>query len=313
MTELKTPNTGLPLLAPGQGLKYITVNESLLALDKLVQLSVKAELNAPPEGCTEHDIYLVGSSPIDTFANHSARLAAWQNGQWIFIMPKAGWRVYNQEQDDTLIFDGSNWKSQLSSRLFGINAEANETNRLSVNSEAVLFNHNGQNSRVTVNKAHVNDTASILYQIGFSGRAEIGLSGSDVLQIKVSPDGAQWVDALTVDPGSGVVSCPQGLLIAGEAAAVENDLSGQIQFKGEIGDLADLDNFQSTGIYHQTSNILAENGINYPVAKAGLLSVVANGLMIFQTFHVWSGAGATANRFHIRGAYNGVWGAWREI
>lgn len=80
----------------------------------------------------------------------------------------------------------------------GINTTADTTNRLSVNSDAVLFNHNGTNSQVKVNKSATGNTASHLFQVGFSGRAEFGLIGSDDFQMKTSPDGSSFVTGLTI-------------------------------------------------------------------------------------------------------------------
>jgi Protein of unknown function (DUF2793) len=71
-------------------------------------------------------------------------------------------------------------------------ATADATNRLSINSPASLFNHTGAGHKVKVNKAAAIDTGSFLFQTGFSGRAEFGLTGSDDFQIKVSADGAAW-------------------------------------------------------------------------------------------------------------------------
>ena len=53
--------------------------------------------------------------------------------------------------------------------------------------------------QVKLNKEALTDTASILFQTGFSGRAEIGLAGGDGLSLKVSADGAAWNTALSAD------------------------------------------------------------------------------------------------------------------
>jgi hypothetical protein len=80
----------------------------------------------------------------------------------------------------------------------GINTDPDATNKLSVNSAAVLFNHNGASSQVKVNKAANGDTASHLFQVGFSGRAEFGLVGSNDFQMKTSPDGSAFTTGLTI-------------------------------------------------------------------------------------------------------------------
>ena len=82
-------------------------------------------------------------------------------------------------------------------------ATADATNRFSLNAPASLFNHAGAGHQVKVNKAATTDTGSFLFQTGFSGRAEFGLTGSDDFQIKVSPDGSVWNNALAIEAASG--------------------------------------------------------------------------------------------------------------
>lgn len=95
--------------------------------------------------------------------------------------------------------------------LLGVNATADATNKLAVASSAVLFNNVGNGVQVKVNKAAAADTASFLFQTGFSGRAEFGTTGDDDFHFKVSADGATWFEAFTINRTNGVVSLPQGL------------------------------------------------------------------------------------------------------
>lgn len=118
-------------------------------------------------------------------------------------------------------------------------ASADATNRLSINAPASLFNHAGAGHQVKVNKAAATDTGSFLFQTGFSGRAEFGLTGSDDFQIKVSADGATWFDALQLERTSGRVSVMAALQLnplAGDPGTVaDGDLwynSGTGTFRG---------------------------------------------------------------------------------
>jgi hypothetical protein len=90
----------------------------------------------------------------------------------------------------------------------GINATADTTNRLAVSSPASLFNHDGGGHQVKVNKNVATDTASFLFQDGFSGRAEIGLAGDDDFRFKVSSDGSSWHDGIKIDRTTGRVDFP---------------------------------------------------------------------------------------------------------
>ena len=90
--------------------------------------------------------------------------------------------------------------------MLGINTVADEVNRLAVASEASLFSHDGAGHQVKVNKAAASDTASLLFQTGWSGRAEMGTTGTDAFALKVSADGVVWRTALEADPATGIVT-----------------------------------------------------------------------------------------------------------
>lgn len=88
----------------------------------------------------------------------------------------------------------------------GINTAHDSGNRLAVSSPASLFTHEGAGHQVKLNKASAADTASLLFQTDFSGRAEMGTAGQDDFAIKVSADGSSWTTALAFDAASGMAS-----------------------------------------------------------------------------------------------------------
>ena len=100
----------------------------------------------------------------------------------------------------------------------GINASADTTNRLAVSAPATLFNNAGNGHQIKINKSASGDTASMLFQTGWSGRAEMGLAGNDAFSIKVSPDGGAWQTGLTISP-QGVVALPCQPLVRASLAA----------------------------------------------------------------------------------------------
>ena len=99
----------------------------------------------------------------------------------------------------------------------GINTAADPANPFSATLNAALFNalattYGGAGDvRVKLNKQTAANDASLLFQDNFSGRVEIGLTGDDNLHVKVSADGATWIDALDVNAGSGLVTLAAGL------------------------------------------------------------------------------------------------------
>ena len=86
----------------------------------------------------------------------------------------------------------------------GIGTAADPSNPLSVYGAAALFN--GTNFNVTVNKAAAGDTASLIFEDGFSGRAQMGLAGSDNFSFKVSPNGSTWTTAIALDAATGAAT-----------------------------------------------------------------------------------------------------------
>ncbi|MEP3672041.1 MAG: hypothetical protein ABJM86_03710, partial [Hyphomicrobiales bacterium] len=79
------------------------------------------------------------------------------------------------------------------------NANADMQNRLSINSLGSLFNHDGNDHRLVINKATETDIGSMIFQTGFSGRAELGLPGDNNFSINVTPDGENWQSGLVLD------------------------------------------------------------------------------------------------------------------
>ncbi|MGO9008079.1 MAG: hypothetical protein ACLQIQ_08540 [Beijerinckiaceae bacterium] len=105
----------------------------------------------------------------------------------------------------------------------GIGTAADPNNPLSVYGPSALFN--GTNFNVTVNKAASGDTASFIFEDGFSGRAQIGLCGDDNFHFKVSANGSTWYDALDITDSSGLVTANFGLTVTGKTLTAASTTS----------------------------------------------------------------------------------------
>ena len=82
-----TPKLGLPLIAASQAQKHVTMNESLYALDALMQTTVlDKDLSAPPGSPNDGDAYLVDSGASGTWVGQSGNVAAFYNGLWTFFV-----------------------------------------------------------------------------------------------------------------------------------------------------------------------------------------------------------------------------------
>lgn len=226
-------NLELPYVQGNQSQKHVTVNDAFRRIDSIVQLTVEDRNRAtPPASPVEGDRHIVSPSASGAWAGHPLEVAAYQDGAWIFFEPKEGWVAYNIDEEALLYFDGSDWEiltavgaSEVVGRL-GVNTTADDTNRLTVQSEAALFTADTTQSvptgdmRVKVNKTGEFDTAAHLFQRNFSGRAEFGLLGSDDFSLKVSPDGSTWTEALSVDADTAQVDFAAVPAVGGEEAFV---------------------------------------------------------------------------------------------
>ena len=213
MTVSQTDNLSLPFIMPSQAQKHVAHNEALLALDAVVQLHIISRIEtAPPATSTDGNRYLVPIGATGDFNGKDGRIAALQDGVYQFYFPQTGWVAYVSSEDRYIYFDGTQWvefagnEVDASFQTLGINASADTINRLVLSSEASLFNHQGNGHQLKINKASSSDTASLIFQTAFSGRAEFGLAGDDHFRIKTSPDGAIFYQSITADSTNGFVS-----------------------------------------------------------------------------------------------------------
>ncbi|MFN4160071.1 MAG: DUF2793 domain-containing protein [Gemmobacter sp.] len=215
-----TPSLSLPLIQPAQAQKHVTHNEALRVLDALVQpVMATRGSNVPPATPEEGDRHIVGPTPTGAWAGRALWIAVFEAGQWFFLEPQEGWRVVVLAEGAEVMFLGGVWQATADRDLrvaaLGINTAPDTFNRLSVAAAASLFSHAGTGGhQVKLNKVAPGDTASLLFQTGFSGRAEMGTTGSDSFAVKVSSDGVVFRDGIEVAAETGVVSMPHGTRVA---------------------------------------------------------------------------------------------------
>ncbi len=196
-----SPRLSLPYLMPAQAQKHVTHNEALRALDGLVQLAVlESGAETPPADPALGATYALGGAPGGAWADQPHALAIWQGEGWLFLSPQPGWRLWDMTGQQMRVWDGAAWGPLPCHRTpqLGVNAEGDANNPLTVSGPATLLTHAGAVHQLKVNKSATSDTASLLYQTGFSGRAEIGLAGADDLTVKLSSDGSTWHDAMVL-------------------------------------------------------------------------------------------------------------------
>ncbi|MEM7663885.1 MAG: DUF2793 domain-containing protein [Pseudomonadota bacterium] len=251
----------LPYILPSQAQKHVTHNEAVRMLDALVQIGV-ADRNRvePPVDPDAGQRHIVSVAAVGEWSGKDNSIAAWQDGAWAFFEPKPGWLVWQEDIGSLLVWSGSAWIAASSSSgggagaaslnpadLVGINTTADSTNKLAVKSDAVLFSHDdvtpgSGDIRHVLNKESESATASILFQTGFSGRAEFGLTQDDNWHVRVTSDGTSWRDALVVDAETARIgvgtNTPEGCLhVAGvdEGLVLENSQASDSAWTIAIG------------------------------------------------------------------------------
>ncbi len=91
-----TPRFGLPLLFAGQAQKEFHVNEAHVLADSLLHCAIEGESASPPPSPMNGDCWLVAANAGGGWAGQSGKLACRQAGNWIFIAPRDGIRLYNR-------------------------------------------------------------------------------------------------------------------------------------------------------------------------------------------------------------------------
>lgn len=107
-----TPRMSLPLLAPAQAQKHVTVNEALARIDGLAQLTLESTVVAtPPAAAPEGAVYAVPPGAVNGWAGQDGMLALSIGGGWVFVPPRRGWRALVLDSGAQAVWDGSEWRT----------------------------------------------------------------------------------------------------------------------------------------------------------------------------------------------------------
>jgi hypothetical protein len=302
-----TLNIGLPLLASGQAQKHVTLNDALLLLDAVAQLSVvSSATTAPPPAPPEGSCYIVPPSASGVWAGQTGRIALFDAGGWTFITPRDGWQAWVQDIAALRFRTGGDWLPLSSDaaafKTIGVNATASTDNRLTVSSPGTLLNHSGQDHRLGINKAGAAATASVLFQSGFTATAEIGSVGSNNLHVRTLSGTEGWRDRLFVNAETGYVGIGttspvlgpvQGSVLHLHAAGGVNDWSATRYTVGSSAGASDgllVGNLGGTAYFwhYQAGSIL------FGTASATRMAITGTG-------QVGIGTAAPTSRLHVDG------------
>jgi hypothetical protein len=230
MTE--TANLGMPFIEGSQAQKHVTHNEALRILDAAIQIGVlDTALTVPPSAPAEGARYIVATGATGDWAGHDNAIAAFEDSAWRFLMPKLGWCAWSAADEVIFVFNGTAWRdlrdlpvALAGTSSVGVNAVAENPNLLTVHSNAALLyaiataDGGSGDARLQISKEGAGDTASVVFSDDFSGRAEFGLVESNAFKLKVSDDGASFIEALAIDQATGNATLSRGVALAGVIA-----------------------------------------------------------------------------------------------
>lgn len=111
MSNENTARLGLPLVQAAQAQKHVTVNEALIKLDALANLTLRSVTRlTPPSVIVEGVCYGIPNNPNGAWQGHVGEIAIGSNGGWVFAQPLRGMQGFIEDQGGNAIFDGSHWR-----------------------------------------------------------------------------------------------------------------------------------------------------------------------------------------------------------
>lgn len=110
-----TQMMGLGLLEPAQAQKHVTVNEALARIDAIAgQQVLSASASVPPASVVDGDRFLLPQGAGNDWAGQDGQIAFRVNGGWEFVVPWVGLRVFDLSTHGWLVYDGTDWRRDLS-------------------------------------------------------------------------------------------------------------------------------------------------------------------------------------------------------
>ncbi|MDT0576538.1 DUF2793 domain-containing protein [Croceicoccus sp. F390] len=92
-----TARFGLPFLFAAQAQKEFFVNEAFARADAIIHCAVEGGAITAPAVPADGQSWLVMEAAEGVFAGREGEIACRQNGQWIFVEPVVGMRVFDKE------------------------------------------------------------------------------------------------------------------------------------------------------------------------------------------------------------------------
>jgi hypothetical protein len=187
------PNLGLQaFFDPGESGWDDEVSLNFLLLSVLVQGGVISTVSATPGSPTNGEVYLLaGDHPTEP-----NQIAIRDNDEWIYVTPQEGWRIYDRDAGELVLFDGAAWIAFSSGGGstpysvpigFTFAPEESEVLLISVFAEDVTFPDDWAGSQAAVG---VNPTATVALSISKNGSpvGSISIATSGVVTFATTGD-----------------------------------------------------------------------------------------------------------------------------
>lgn len=192
----RTAQLELPLVLPAQAQKHVTVNEALARLDAVAQLRVvSSTLATPPAAAVEGASYLVPAGAGADWAGMEGRIAVRSNGGWVFLVPRAGWRAWDESRFGVLAFDGTGWVAD---------AIVTSPHGAATAHRVIEFDHEIAPGTTSLTSAGIPSHSQV---IGVTGRVIVPVSGAGVTGWRIGVAGAadRYGSGLGIGAGSYLV------------------------------------------------------------------------------------------------------------
>jgi hypothetical protein len=183
-----SPFLDFTLLTEGQYQKEITVNNALIILELIAAGGViDRDLTAPPGSESEGDAYLVADSATGDWSGHDGKIAIYLNGGYFLVVPVAGLRLYVQDENVMLAYNGTSWQTlEITTQMFPITDIVGTTHTATASNLGALIQFDSA-SACTLTLPQASTEA---LQRGFqcmvrnkgAGTLDIALEGTDTIE-----------------------------------------------------------------------------------------------------------------------------------
>ncbi|WP_300528851.1 DUF2793 domain-containing protein [Maricaulis sp.] len=187
----------LPLVMPDQAQKHVTVNEALLRLDALVQLSVESRsLSAQPAAPAQGGRWILpaNASGDDWAYMTPGDIAIYRDGYWSSASPKAGWQAYVRDEGAPVIYKSGTWQAGAPAAVLAADPQGAQTRAVVITEELAALSGASVSS-----SAMIPDRAILL---GVSVRTTAAISGASSFDCGIAGEPSKFGGALGVAEGA---------------------------------------------------------------------------------------------------------------